>query len=360
VLFRFPQPPLEDASKAARWLGYVSFDRIRDERNEPAALFGTNGAPIVSRGARRFAVSAGDMAAEVPALEEMLPTLSLRGGTSPCQPFRIAFIGEKSSLGDVLRPIAQEVGAELLLSSGDCSETHIAEMVARAAADGRPFVVLYFSDFDPGGWGMPIGVARKFQAHRDLRYPNLEVQVHHVALTREQVREFDLPSTPLKEKERRAAAWRAKWGHDQTEIDALAALRPDLLEQIARDALRPFYDNTLAGRIAVADTLPSTVIKWFEALPAYIEAVAAITEKHGPAETAAESVNDEMDYQLKTLQEAVRDAADAPEVTAPDIKPVIAAAAPEPLVTTEDEFVDATRKLVARKRLIELDPDVGP
>jgi hypothetical protein len=72
-----------------------------------------------------------------------------------------------------------------------------------------------------------------FQAHRDLRYPDLEVQVHQVALTREQVREFGLPSTPLKEKERRAAAWRAKWGHDQTEIDALAALRPDLLEQIA-------------------------------------------------------------------------------------------------------------------------------
>jgi hypothetical protein len=37
--------------------------------------------------------------------------------------------------------------------------------------------------------------------------PDLEVQVHQVALTREQVREFGLPSTPLQKKERRAAAW---------------------------------------------------------------------------------------------------------------------------------------------------------
>jgi hypothetical protein len=75
--------------------------------------------------------------------------------------FDPAFLHEMPELGG---PIAQEVGAELLPSSRDCSETHVAEMAERAAADSRPFVVLYFSDFDPGGWGMPIRVARKFQA----------------------------------------------------------------------------------------------------------------------------------------------------------------------------------------------------
>ena len=32
-------------------------------------------------------------------------------------------------------------------------------------------------------------------------------------------------------------------GVEQTEIDALASLRPDLLRQIARDAIAPFYDQ---------------------------------------------------------------------------------------------------------------------
>ena len=36
---------------------------------------------------------------------------------------------------------------------------------------------------------------------------------------------------------------------EQTEIDALASLRPDLLQEIARNALDPFYDNTLDWRV---------------------------------------------------------------------------------------------------------------
>ena len=40
-------------------------------------------------------------------------------------------------------------------------------------------------------------------------------------------------------------------GHEQTEIDALAALRPGELTCIALEALRPFYDfglDALPGR----------------------------------------------------------------------------------------------------------------
>ena len=41
-------------------------------------------------------------------------------------------------------------------------------------------------------------------------------------------------------------------GVEQTEIDALASLRPDLLRQIARDAIAPFYDHELDRRVAGA------------------------------------------------------------------------------------------------------------
>ncbi len=143
------------ASKAARWLGYVEFDRIRDERNEPPELYCPERASA-SEAVRSIAVRPGDGKARLPPLETMLPTLTWSSGVSANQPYRIAFIGEKSSLGDVLRPIAREIGADLLLGTGDASDTLVAEMAARAAADGRPLVVLYFADFDPGGWAMPI------------------------------------------------------------------------------------------------------------------------------------------------------------------------------------------------------------
>jgi hypothetical protein len=49
-----------------------------------------------------------------------------------------------------------------------------------------------------------------------------------------------LPSTPLKESERRADRWTERIGVEQTEIDALATLQPDLLRQLAHDAIQPF------------------------------------------------------------------------------------------------------------------------
>ena len=50
-------------------------------------------------------------------------------------------------------------------------------------------------------------------------------------------------------REQRADRWREAWGVEQTEIDALATLRPDALAEILEDALAPFYDQTLARRV---------------------------------------------------------------------------------------------------------------
>jgi hypothetical protein len=121
-------------------------------------------------------------------------------------------------------------------------------LAARVAQDGRPAVVLYFSDFDPSGGQMPVCFARKLQALRDLLYPTLDIQVHPVVLTVEQVRSFQLPSTPLKETEKRADKWREVMGYEQVEIDSLAALRPAELRAIALEAVTPFHDRTLAER----------------------------------------------------------------------------------------------------------------
>jgi hypothetical protein len=52
----------------------------------------------------------------------------------------------------------------------------------------------------------------------------------------------------LKATERRADKWTAAMGVQQTEIDALAALQPDVLTQMATDAIAPFFDSTLDAR----------------------------------------------------------------------------------------------------------------
>src|SRR5262249_41039569 len=158
-------------------------------------------------------------------------------------------------LAPVLRPIAEDIGAEMILTAGECSDTFIADVATRMDGDRRPAIVLYFSDFDPSGHQMPISVAQKLRAQRDLYYPDLRFKLYPVALTLEQVRDLNLPSSPFKVTEKRAAKWReAMQQHEQTEIDAMVALHPDALREAVYRAIGPFYDSTLKRRVALAET----------------------------------------------------------------------------------------------------------
>ncbi len=240
----------ESVAKAARWLGYIPFDQIHDQRNSPPTRW------TFTRPDPRRMLSVG-LDIEVPDIEDINPTVKLEGFRG-VQPWRIVMIGEKASLAEVLAPIAERRAADLYLPTGNISDT-LVHMIARdAAEDGRPMVVLYFADCDPSGWNMPIEVGHKLRAFKASLYPGLEFRQYRTTLTPAQVREYGLPVTPLKRAkkdpskyaDKRAESWMAAMGVEQTEIDALATLRPDLLTQIAEDAIAPFYDKGLAGRVA--------------------------------------------------------------------------------------------------------------
>ncbi len=230
----------KDVGKAARWLGYVPFEMITDQRNAPPEI-------------REFtpprpgAYLSTELQIEIP--DDVTPVLWTRDFRG-VQPYRIVMVGEKHSLADVLGPLAEAYEADLYLPTGDPSDTMLHHMADTGYRDGRPMAVLYFSDCDPSGHQMPVAVARKLQAFEAREFPGLQAEVYRVALTPDQVRQYGLPSTPLKDTERRRGKWLEDMGVRQTEIDALASLQPDLLEEITRAALGQFYDRTLARRVA--------------------------------------------------------------------------------------------------------------
>ena len=324
-------------AKAGRWLGYVPFGRIVDERNAPPEVttFDEYGKPY------RW-ISGGCCGIELPSEVLVLP----HAYCSPLagrQPYRIILIGEKMSLGPMLR--RQRGISELLLPTGEPTDTMIHGMAQRADEDGRPAVALYFSDFDPSGNQMPISVSRKLQALRTLEFPWFKIEVHPVALNVKQVIALDLPSTPLKETERRADRWREVMGREQTEIDSLAALRPDVLERIARNAIAPFWDATLDERATTAQ------IEWQrkadEALhehPAYEPACERIRAALRDVEHAVEVLHEAQDQAQADLRVKL------PPVAA--IKPQLSDVKPIPLFDSQEDFVKATRRLIDHKRLI--------
>ena len=335
----------EVAAKAARWLGYVPFESIIDNRNDGPTIF------VPEQIKPRPAVYCS-FDFQLPDPSDLLPTASLRD-FAPRQPYRICLCGEKASLHPVLQPLARRYLAELVLPTGEMSDTLISGIASRAAADGRPLVVLYFSDFDPSGWQMPISVTRKLQALGDLMPKLPAVQVHRVAMMVDQVKSLDLPSTPLKETERRADGWRARRGREQTEIDALAQLRPRDLERIAENAIKPFWDTTLERRASEArwkwkqqaDQLLTETVddEWLESARLQLTAL-------------VDGVRPELE-RLQQELELDTDGVDLPPI--PDVEPNLEGlpSRPQPLFCSSDDWTTATRRLVADRALAgEVEP----
>jgi hypothetical protein len=322
----------EKAAKAARWLRYVPFAQITDQRNAE---------PVI----REFkhpepgAYLSTDLDIEIPDdIEPVLYTRDFRG----VQPYHLVIIGEKSSLADDLGPIADAFAADLYLPTGEMSDTLIYRIGETAAADGRPMVVLYFADCDPAGHQMILSVTRKLQALKVLLPGMPDFETRRAALTPAQVGEYGLPSTPLKETELRADKWRAAMGVQQTEVDAFTA-RPGLLRQIARDALRGFYDHDLARRVGRYRD------EW---LGQAQEMIAASFDLDRLAEIrrAAEVQLDGMREQIRELNDALRievDPDDLPPIQLPE------AASPEgnglPLLDSRWDFADQCRALIESK-----------
>ena len=93
------------------------------------------------------------------------------------QAFHFAIFGEKSSLEDIVLPIAREFEADLYLPTGEISDTLVYQIAKDADDDGRPLVMFTLSDCDPAGRQMPVSIARKLQAFHDSFFSDLSFEV---------------------------------------------------------------------------------------------------------------------------------------------------------------------------------------
>jgi hypothetical protein len=327
-----------NAGKAARWLGYTDFGRIIDNRNSD---------PVIHRKPTvipKTWVSIG-LDITIPDLDEVEPYAGVTGFEGR-QPHALTIFGEKTSLEDVLLPIARQFEADLYLPAGEISDSLLYRMAKDGVEDGRTLVVFVLADCDPAGHQMAVSIGRKLQALRDLCFGDFEFEVVPVALTVDQVRELALPSTPLKETEKRADRWRDAFGVEQTEIDALATLRPRVLEEIVTAAIVPYYDTSLRSRVAEAKR--EWQAKAQQALDDQIDddTLAVVREQAAQRLGELEAEIDSINEQLRMATDGV---VELPEVVvpAPEIDEKLARQAS--LISSEWTWAEATQALIARK-----------
>ncbi|MGA3061669.1 MAG: hypothetical protein ABSD90_00410 [Methylocystis sp.] len=231
------------ASKPARYLGLVPITDFADKRNpDPVInLRGPTSEPYIT-------TLGGELEIDI---IDHLPSAEIYLWAPLPSPFHIELWCEKSTVNDVLLPLASGYGLNIQTGLGEMSLSACRDLVARVQDNGgRPVRIFYLSDFDPAGQSMPVATARKIEWLLHQVDDAVDLDLQPIALTHEQCVAYRLPRTPLKETESRAALFEARFGEGATELDALEALHHGVLREIIINEIERFIDPTLSARRA--------------------------------------------------------------------------------------------------------------
>jgi hypothetical protein len=258
------------------------------------------------------------------------------------QPYHLELWIEKSTMDDVLLPLGEELGVNIVTSLGFQSITSVVALLKRIADRDRPARILYVSDFDPAGDGMPVAVARQVEFWLQTYAAGRDIALMPITLTRDQVERYRLPRIPVKDTDRRKAGFEERYGEGAVELDALEALHPGELARLVREAVAPYRDESLAERLqGAAQTAQGRVAAaWQAALEPFQGELAAITQEATALMASYKAHLEELraaldaelapwQDRLNVLQQAIRDARAGLDVTLP--------ARPQPETADADE-----------------------
>lgn len=343
-----------EAGKQARYLGLVDPEAFVDRRNPEPHIYVPES--YVERpgwhssGIYWFMPEIqADLSAD---LDWSLPWFSVTGFdySEALQPYHLELWVEKSTMNDVLIPICRNYGVNLVTGVGFMSITSVLTLIKRALRLKKPTRVLYISDFDPAGDGMPVAVARQLEYWLNEYGRGLDVKLNAIALTKEQVKQYHLPRIPIKDTDRRKSHFEMLYGEGAVELDALEALYPGELARIVTENVRQFRDENLARKVREArrEFKERLAQAWEEKLAPYEERLAVLKEK---VQVVVERYQDELyslknrleeelyepSLELEELRQAVEDAVSEIDVEVPELPE------PETPPEPEDWLFDAAR-----------------
>lgn len=150
---------------------------------------------------------------------------------------------EKDALSGVLEPITREYHTHLLVNRGysSASAMHDSALRIRAMAEyGKKCHILYFGDHDPSGEDMVRDINDRMTTF------GCDVDVEKIALTMDQIRQYNPPPNPAKMSDPRSGDYIAQHGDESWELDALP---PNVLVQLVRDNITSYLDQDAYDKI---------------------------------------------------------------------------------------------------------------
>jgi len=142
---------------------------------------------------------------------------------------------EKDALSQVIAGAVEDLNTIVAPSRGYSSYTYVKDAVYRFQAnrgEAERVVVLHLTDHDPSGLDMTRDLQDRFDAYS--RGFLFSVELKRVALTIDQVRQYDLIPNPTKITDSRAGGYMAQYGDECWELDAI---EPDELVRLVQEAV---------------------------------------------------------------------------------------------------------------------------
>lgn len=162
---------------------------------------------------------------------------------------------EKDALSGVLKRITSKYHVPILVNRGYSSASAMYDAFMRFVSDGayknKEVKILYLGDFDPSGLDMIRDVydrITEFQFGYNDGYDvdNMKFSVEHLALTSNQIKQFNPPPNPAKLTDPRAKDFVRQYGGTSWEVDAL---NPETLNALLETAILANIDENMYKKI---------------------------------------------------------------------------------------------------------------
>ena len=158
------------------------------------------------------------------------------------QPVYVEIWLEKDALSGVLIDVTSEYDVPLMVTRGYPSLTFLHSAAEEIADVEKPAYLYYFGDRDPSG----VDIPKKVEAGIREFAPDAEVYFERVAVTDEQIVEYDLPTRPTKKSDTRSK----NFDGESVEVDAIA---PDELRRLARYCITQHIDRDALAVVQAAE-----------------------------------------------------------------------------------------------------------
>lgn len=156
----------------------------------------------------------------------------------------------------LLEQVAKKYKIDTVVGEGETSITQVYRIINRIKKAGKPVRIGYIADCDVVGSNMSKAMSRKMEfIIKQLKADDYDVKLTHLMLTTAQVRQYNLPTIPMKESksgayETRKDEWMEARGLEgAVEINSFHALHPGEFKAILVNFITSYYDSDIKDKI---------------------------------------------------------------------------------------------------------------